>query len=353
MTKRRGQGRRPGAGANAPRATGGGSGRGWTLGAIAVFAAGAAAMWFVGGRSGAGGGPAAIGGATGCQALPRFAATLGVGPRAMFGTSVKGVMGLAVVDPDAQGAGRQPVYQHPSWDDAGYLGPFVYDRKGDIYAAPVPLVSLEDNPPDEQNRVFRVDSTTQQLALFVDLPAAAAPTGGNPFGVIGLAYDCDGDRLYAASVAGSTADAQHGRIYAIDLASGAASVVLDERDAFGVAVFNGAHGKRLYYGLAREPELYSIALGADGGPDGEPRRELSVADAPNGTSDKIRRIRFTPGPTMALHAYDFGYSLQVASERTERVFEYSYEASTDAWRFDHEVVAGAPTPGSEAATTSP
>ncbi|MFN8424002.1 MAG: hypothetical protein U0470_11715 [Anaerolineae bacterium] len=58
----------------------------------------------------------------------------------------------------------------------------------------MPLVSLEDNPPALQNRVYRVDSASQALALFVDLPAAAPPSGANPFGVIGLACSCDGER---------------------------------------------------------------------------------------------------------------------------------------------------------------
>lgn len=349
---------RPGAapgragGAGRRRAGASGRGVGWTVAAIAVVVGGAAAMRLAGGRRG-GGGPLPIGGGGACQALPRFAATLGVGPRAMFGTSAKGVKGLAVVDPDAAAAGRAPVYQHPTWDDAGYLGPFVYDRKGDIYVAPVPLVSLEDNPPALQNRVYRVDSASQALALFVDLPAAAPPSGANPFGVIGLAYDCDGERLYAASVAGSGPDAQRGRIYAVDLATKHVEIVRDGLDAFGVAVFNGVHGKRLYYGLAREPELYSIALDAAGAAVGEPRRELSLADAPGGTRDKIRRIRLSDGPTMALHAYDFGYSLQVASERAERVFEYSYDASADAWRFSREVGGAASPAASSAATRAP
>jgi len=36
---------------------------------------------------------------------------------------------------------------------------------------------------------------------------------------------------------------------------------------------------------------------------------------------------------MALHAYDFGYSLQVASERVERVLLFDYDAAADRWTF--------------------
>lgn len=313
-----------------PRPSPGGLARAlpWLAAALAVGLA--AVVWRQGGAPASDG---AIGGVTGCQALPQFAATLGVGPRAMFGTSLQGVKGLAVLDTDAAAAGRNPVYQHPSWDDAGYLGPFVYDRRGDIYAAPVPLVSLADNPPAEQNRIVVIDSASQALTTFVTLPAAQPPSGANPFGVIGLAYDCDTDRLYASSVAGSTAAAEHGRLYRIDLPSGAATPVLEGLDPFGVAVFNGRDGKRLYYGLARQPELHSVALDAAGAAVGAPRRELSLAELPAPTSDKVRRIRFGPGPTMTLHAYDFTYSLQVASERIERVLRFDYDAATDRWTY--------------------
>lgn len=326
---------------------------GWTLATIALLGVAVAVKVWGGGSApsggadygaggGAGGGAGAIGGAAACQALPQFAATLGVGPRAMFGTSVQGVKGLAVVDPDAQAAGRSAVYQHESWDDGGYLGPFVYDRRGDIYAAPVPLVSLEENPPALQNKVYRIDSVSQAMAEFVDLPAAAPPTGANPFGVIGLAYDCDGERLYAASVAGSTAREENGRIFRIALSDGEAETILEGFDPFGVGVFNGSAGKRLYYGLARRPELFSVALDEAGDAVGEPRRELSLASVPNGTADKIRRIRFTAGPTMTLHAYDFGYTLQVASQRQERQFVFGYDAARDRWTFRHEVQLGGP-----------
>lgn len=75
-------------------------------------------------------------------------------------------MGLAVVDP-AGNNGQGSLYQHPSWDDAGYLGAWTYDRDGNIYAAPVPLVSLVENPPDQQNQVYRVDSDSQAMAEWV------------------------------------------------------------------------------------------------------------------------------------------------------------------------------------------
>lgn len=297
--------------------------------AAIILAIGALAWWVMGGsRAAPDEGP--IGGVTGCQAQPRFTAGLGLGPRAALGSSVTGIMGLAVIDPDKP-ADAGGVFQHATWDDAGYLGPFVYDRQGNIFVAPAPLASLEDNPPEEQNTIYRVDTDSMEMRPFIALPSTRPPSGANPFGVIGLAYDCETDSLYASSVAGSTAGEELGRIHRIDIPSARVAAQREGRDSFGLGVFRGQAGKRLYFGLARAPELHSIALDAAGDFVGEPRRELSLAELPDGTQDKIRRIRFGPGPEMILQAYDFNYSLQAASERIETVFRFRYDAAADAW----------------------
>jgi hypothetical protein len=311
------------------------------LGALA-FAVGAIAVgWWLGRPAGnAPGGPAgtpeapaagAVGPGNACQGTPRFVARLGVGPRALIGTSVPGIKGLAVLDPDKP-RDQGGIFQHPTWDDAGALGPYAYDEAGTIYVAPAPLDNVQDNPVERQNKVYRVDTDTMEMRELVDLPAARPPSGANPFGVVGLTYDCGTHRLYASSVAGSTAGQEAGRIFRIDPAGATATVLQDGVDPFGLAVFQGARGPRLYYGLARQPELYSVALDAAGNFADSPRRELSLADEADGTNDKIRRVRFLPGGRMTLHAYDFTYSLQVASEREEKLFDYDYDAASDGWR---------------------
>jgi hypothetical protein len=290
-------------------------------------------VWF---SNQGGSGPAApnqaagIGPGGACQGTPHFVASLGTGPRAMIGTSVPGVKGLAVFDPDKP-RDQGGIFQHPSWDDAGALGPYAYDADGNLYVAPAPLDNVQDNPVALQNRLYKVDTDSMEMTQLVDLPPGQPPSGANPFGVIGLAYDCASRQLFAASVAGSTAGQEAGRIFRVDPATQAATVLQDGVDAFGLATFNGAQGKRLYYGLARQPELYSVALDEQGAFADSPRRELSLADLADGTSDKVRRIRFPAGNRMTLHAYDFTYSLQVASEREERLFQYAYDAATDAW----------------------
>lgn len=275
---------------------------------------------------------ALVGAVDECRSGPRFQTALNLSPQAALATTFTNVKGLAIFDP-AGNNGQGSLYQHPTWDDAGFLGPFITDRRGDIYVAPAPLVSVVENPPELQNRIYRVDSNNQEMALFLDLPWSQPPSGGNPFGVVGLAYDCETESLYATSLAGSTASQQLGRIFRIDLKTGQVTSQLDGIDAMGVSAFNGAEGKRLYYGLARSPEVYSVALDAQGNFVGEPRLEYSFAGDTVGGRRTARRIRFSGADTMRLSLMDFNYSLQVASARQEDVVTLGYDADSDSWNF--------------------
>ena len=276
--------------------------------------------------------PGPIGGVDGCRAGPRFQNSLNLGKQAALATSLTNVKGLAIVD-HAGNNGQGRIYQHETWDDAGFLGPFITDRRGDIYTAPVPVVSLVENPPELQNRIYRADSDSQVMSLFLELPPAQPPSGASPFGVVGLAYDCETDSLYATSLAGSTAGQEVGRIFHIDLKTKQVLAQLEGVDAMGVGVFNGAGGKRLYFGLARTPAVRSIALDAQGNFVGEPRDEFSFARQALGGRRTVRRIRFLPSGEMTLNTRDFNFSLQVASKRQEDVLTYRYDPATDGWTF--------------------
>ncbi len=312
-----------------PSARAGGEGYGdrgtWQNALALVLLIALVVMWW---RWPAGGGSSqAYGPLDTCQRQPRFTAELGLVGSAI-GTSIEGVKGLAVVDPSQPAP--EGVYQHESWDDFGYLGPFTYDAEGNLYTAPVPLVSLEENPLGEQNRVLRMDTSSQVLSLLVELPPAAEPSSTNPYGVVGLAYDCETGSLYAASLAGSTAGEELGRIFQIRAADGQVLDVYEGADAMGLGVFRGSSGKRLYLGRTRSPEVQSLALDEAGGFAGDLRPEFSLTARARGGMDTARRLRFS-GEAMRVHAFDFNYSLQVASEREELELDYAYDGDADAW----------------------
>ncbi len=275
----------------------------------------------------------AFGAVTYCRIVPPFAARLGFNEASILDAQ-SGRKGLVLYNPTANGSppADEEVYQAPTWDDAGYLGPLTTDKAGNIYVAPVPHISLYDNPPEQQNTVYKVDAQTGVMAAFVSLLATEKPSRANPYGILGLTYDCDTNSLYVSSVAGSTLTAEHGAIYRIDLVSGQVASTLKDKDAFGIGVFNGVSGKRLYFGSARTPNVKSVALSAKGDFAGVPRTEFSIAGwGPQG-DDRARRIVFDVNAQMTVRGTLFEYNLIASSERVQTEYLLKYDTRTDTWQ---------------------
>ena len=273
-----------------------------------------------------------IGGVDWCRAGPRFQTALGLSRQAASATSLTDIKGLAILDPTGNN-GTGSLYQHETWDDAGFLGPFITDRQGNIYTAPVPLVSLVDNPLEQQNRIYRVDTDSQVMSLFSELPPALPFSGANPFGVVGLAYDCGTDSLYATSLAGPTAGQDAGASSTLISKLNRCWPNLKAWTRWGwpcstAWAASGSTTPGVWW-----PRRASSCRTWQGNFVGEPRGEFSFANKATGGRRTIRRIRFTTPGEMTLHTMDFNYSLQVASERKEDVLTYRYDPASDGWTF--------------------
>lgn len=279
-----------------------------------------------------------------CRRQPVFTSQLGLSSRAVVGTSVRGVVGLAIVDP-ATGQ----MYRDPSWGDAGYLGAYVLDGQGNIWTAPAPLTSLEQNPPEAQNKIYKVDTNTGVMTEYIDLPKALPPSTFNPFGVVGLGYDCETNSLYAGSLAGSTPTEEVGRIFRIDLNTGQVADQIDGVDAMGVAVAITPDGKRLFYGLGRSSEVRSVALDEQGNFVGDSRPEFALAMLPGGHNERAQRITFNDKGEMRVKGINFTYSLQVSGQTVPTIYQLRYDTQNHAWevfdiRKEETTIGGTPAP---------
>lgn len=273
-----------------------------------------------------------------CRVLPKFVKAVGLPAQVIVSTSERQIKGLVMYDPANPPTPENPrngVYQHESWDDAGYLGHVVTDEVGNLYTFPAPRVSLVDNPPGEQNVIYKVDTDSGEMAKWLELPAAAAPNSPeNPFGVLGLAYDCETGALYASSVAGSTRSREVGRIYRIDVQQVQIVSQYGDVDAFGLGVFNGSTGKRLYFGAARLPEVRSLAIDPAGNFVGEPRHDLSLAGLGPKGDDRARRILFDPQGNMMIRAIEFNFNLIATSEQMQNEYRFHYNPLQDSWNLE-------------------
>jgi len=264
-----------------------------------------------------------------CVSQPNYLRSLNMGDRPIIGTGARTATGFVVVDP-ATGA----IYQDPTWDDAGDLGPYVYDRNGNFYVGPTPRTNLTLNPIEKQNILYRIDSVTAQMAPFLELPPGLPPSSSNPFGVMGMAYDCDTESLYVTSLAGSTAAQQVGRLFRIDLTTGQVADQIEGIDAIGVGVFNGVDGKTLYVASARASDLYTVTLDAAGNFSSAPQLLLNTTSLADGDSRKVRRIQFTPDNRMIWNAMDFDFTLRTASVIEETVYFFTYDSVQGRWALE-------------------
>lgn len=260
----------------------------------------------------------------GCRATPQFVAGLSAGPGLALASDGP-TMGLTLRAADGSAA-----YQHPSWDDAGYLGPIAYDAAGNVYAAPTPRLSLVDNPLAGAATLWRADSVSGELRPFVTLPGAASQR--NPFGVIGLFYACGLDTLYAGSVLGSTPGEQRGGVVAISLPDGAQTPILSGTDVLGVLLVRQGAGYTLYAGLARSPALIALPLDSRGRPSGPPATMLDLTAAGATPQERARKLRLV-GDQLLVDLVPFAYSLQInATDRPpSRRAVWVWDAERGGW----------------------
>lgn len=266
-----------------------------------------------------------------CRAMPSFIKNTGLGTQVAIDTQQQGYVGLRLVQPQT---GK--TWQHPSWDDAGHVGATTRDHVGNIYLVPTPEVSLAENPPELQNRIYRIDSQTGAMKLWLELPQAAKPSRVNPFGAMGLFYDCDTHSLYASSLAGSTPQQVQGRLYQVDVATATVVDQIEQVDAIGIGVFNGVPDKRLYFGSARSSDVYSLPLDAKGHFLSQPRHEFALANLPNGNTTSVRRFSFAKvGSSYALQLkeLEFGFRLMAENNLKRRTYSFNYQADKDIWQF--------------------
>jgi hypothetical protein len=263
-----------------------------------------------------------------CLRNPEFPQKHGLKPP--FAIDLKQDMfskGLKIIE-----ASTGKVLKLPGWDSFGYLGLYTLDDAGNIYTSSVPYISINFNPPADQNRILRVDNATGEMTEYLRLPSVNKPTQNNPYGVIGLGFDCETNSLYATSVAGSSYEKETGKVFQINSATKEIVDTYDDFDALGIALFVGIDGKRAYLGHARKPEIYSVGIDTDGSFKNDLRFEFSLIDVPNGSYNKAHRIKID-GDIMTLKTREFSYTLITASDVMRTVYKFSYDRTDGKWKF--------------------
>lgn len=264
-----------------------------------------------------------------CRVLPSFTTKLGYdAQRSYLSTSERTTMGLVYVEKSKSPNEKSRFWQYPSWKEAGWLGPMVITETGDIWVAPVPSVNLLHNKPQDQNKLWKVDSKTGVMKMALEIPKPdSVEVGRSPYGLMGLGYDCDAKVLYATSVYGSSPENQLGKIVAIRLSDQKIIAQIDSIDGFGVgtAEINGI--RKLYVGSARTGDIWAIALDKEGAFSGQPVRELTLDNLGPRGDDRARKIRIGLDGILTVQGVEFYYNLTAPTEKQETTYQFRYDAA--------------------------
>jgi outer membrane protein assembly factor BamB len=267
-----------------------------------------------------------------CKTLPAFIKKTGFNPaRAALSTTENRKMGLILVEINENG--DRKYYQDSSWKTAGWLGPILIDPQGNSFVGPVPVINLIDNPPAKQNIIYKIDRNTGKMNTFLELSVKENSSFANPYGILGFSYLCETNTLYASTVQGSTRQKENGILYAIDPNDGTILDKVENIDVMGMGISYISGKRRLYFGSARNSNIYSIVLNEKGTFSGKPMLECTIANLGPRGDDKARRIKFdkTTG-NMLIYGLEFNFNLTAPTEKQENIYTFKFDNEENKWK---------------------
>jgi hypothetical protein len=270
-----------------------------------------------------------------CKLVPPFVARLGFDTkRSYFSTSEKRTLGLVLLQASQSAnlsAGSDKRYQDSSWTMAGGLSSIQLDNRGNIFTVPVPFINTFHNKMADQNTVYRVNGQTGKMAPFVQLPMPDSTSADNPYGILSLVYLCESGSLYISTVAGSTRSSENGVLYQVDAGSGQTGDKLTGIDILGMGIAYTTGERRLFFGKARLPEVWSVVLDKNGRFAGKPQFEFSLSGLGPRGDDKVRRIRTDKKGDLEVYGTAFNFNLIAPTEKQETIYRFSYDAASKKW----------------------
>lgn len=268
-----------------------------------------------------------------CKRLAAFIQSTGFDKRrTAFSTAERKTKGLALVEFPLTAQEQKRIYQHPSWKMAGGMGPLAISEDGSVYAAPIPIVNVFENKPEKQNTIYRVDPASGEMKSFIELPLAKNPSPENPYGILGLSYDCETGILYAATVSGSTRADEVGRIYSIQTRKTAKVIdQIDNIDVMGIDLAYFNEQKTLFLGKARSSNVFSVAVNDDGRFMSKPVLQLNLAGLGPRGDDKARKLRFDKSGYLVVYGVEFNYNLIAPTEKQESMYSFQYNITSQKW----------------------
>jgi hypothetical protein len=270
-----------------------------------------------------------------CKLVPPFVSRLGFDTKkAYFSTSEKRTMGLVLLEAtDLQNlqSGSTKKYQDSSWKKAGWLAPIQLDNRGNVFTSPAPFINVLNNPAADQNTIYKIDGETGKMAPFLKLPLPDSTTDRNPYGIIGMVFLCESNSLYVSTVAGSNRLTEKGAVCQVNTITGKIEDQLAGIDVLGMGIAYTGGERRLFFGKARTPDVYSILLDQSGHFSGKPQLEFSLNGLGPRGDDKVRRIKTDKDANLEVYGMEFNFNLIAPSEKQETVYRFAFNEKEKKW----------------------
>lgn len=267
-----------------------------------------------------------------CRKPAAFIQTLGFDPnRSAYSTETDRYKGVILIQAPASETDTTRKYQHPSWSKYGYMASITTDDLGNAYTFPVPFINTENQTIQTLNSIFKIDHSSGEMTLFTTLPKTDSVKDMVAYGLLGVYFDCHAKKIYVSSVNGSTRDKENGSLFVLDQTTGKVLDRLDGVDAMGLCVGGVTGEKKLYFGKARTPEVYTVELDKEGMFDGKPEFAISLDQLGPRGDDKARRIRFNTKSELVIHGIEFNFNLAGQSIKPETKYAFGYNREEKKW----------------------
>jgi hypothetical protein len=270
-----------------------------------------------------------------CPGYPNFMGTKFPGLKGVaFSTTENKKKGLWIVNPTIDpNATTRLIYQDSTWDDAGWLGTMLTDKNGNIWCGPIPVVNTLYNETKKQNTLWMVAANNGKMEPFITLPDAEKVSIENPFGILGITYNCEANVVYVSSVAGSTRTKQNGKLYAIDVNTKKIISTLDVGDAYGVGMSYKDGYRKLYFGSARSSDVFAVNLKEDGSFIGKVQAAFSVSGLGPRGDDIVRKLKEDEKGNLIVTGAEFKFNLTAPTEIQSNQYVFQYDAGEEKWKY--------------------
>ena len=270
-----------------------------------------------------------------CKGTPLFMSKKGFDPtRSALSSQEKKIRGVALIEfEDARNpnGNRTKLYQNPSWLMTGYAGSITTSRYGDLYVLPKANVNMLYNQPKDQNTIYKIDSESGIMSSWLSLPMKKSPGESNANGLLSAYYDCDVDALMVSSIAGSTQKEEMGTIFCVDIRTKDFFVLLNNIDVLAILTAKVGVEKKLFYGLARKSEIWSVNLDAHNKIVGAPQLEINLEGIGPRGDDKARKMRMDQNNLLIVYGVPFFYNLTAPVTRQETIYVYQFNSVSKKW----------------------